>query len=426
MTSWSTSSPGSGTCETVFGSLRVGLGDYVLLPTSTTHRWVPDAGEPLRLLVTEASGHIGPPRRYLSPRGQFLEHSPYCERDLRGPGEPLLVEGEEVEVLVRHRQGWTRFTYAHHPFDVVGWDGCLYPYVFSIHDFEPITGRLHQPPPVHQTFEGPNFVICSFVPRLFDYHPESIPAPYNHANVDSDEVIFYVGGDFMSRKGAGIELGSLTLHPSGFTHGPQPGLGRGLDRGEGDRGARGHARHVPTARPGAGLDGGRGPAYPWTWARRSGASAGETRDDLRLRLKFASDKRGLSRTMSRTPSVGRGEASRDRSNQDKGLAGTGSRVKVEVQPSDDRGGTGPPGAARPAGGDPVAGSPSAPPEGSGLSGPLGGPARRTGGGCAGGRCRHHQPGAPIRPLGGWSSGWMPYWTPDSSLASFEAQRRALR
>ena len=173
-------------------------------------------------------GHIGAPRRYLSSKGQFLEHSPYCERDLRGPAEPLQAEGEDVEVIVQHRgagttSAWTRFRYAHHPFDVVGWDGCLYPYVFSIHDFEPITGRLHQPPPVHQTFEGPNFVICSFVPRLFDYHPDGIPAPYNHANVDSDEMIFYTGGDFMSRKGAGIEQGSISLHPSGFTHGPQPG-----------------------------------------------------------------------------------------------------------------------------------------------------------------------------------------------------------
>src|SRR5437899_1793369 len=214
---------GSGTVETIFGSLDVGQGDYVLLPTSTTHRWLPAEGEPLRLLIVEARGHIGPPRRYLSPKGQFLEHAPYCERDLRAPTTPLQVEGEDVDVLVRHRGGATQYTYATHPFDVVGWDGCLYPYVFSIHDFEPITGRLHQPPPVHQTFEGPSFVVCSFVPRLFDYHPESIPAPYNHANVDSDEVLFYCGGDFMSRKGAGIELGSISLHPSGFVHGPQPG-----------------------------------------------------------------------------------------------------------------------------------------------------------------------------------------------------------
>ncbi len=212
---------GAGVLESVFGALPVGAGDYVVIPASTTHRWVVD-GE-LRALVVEATSHVGPPRRYLSARGQFLEHAPYCERDLRGPGEPLLADGEAVDVLVRHRTGFTRFTYATHPFDVVGWDGCLYPYAFNIGDFEPITGRIHQPPPVHQTFEGRNFVVCSFVPRKFDYHPQGIPAPYNHANVDSDELLFYVGGDFMSRKGAGIELGSMSLHPSGFTHGPQPG-----------------------------------------------------------------------------------------------------------------------------------------------------------------------------------------------------------
>jgi homogentisate 1,2-dioxygenase len=214
---------GAATVETVFGTLTVGAGDYVVLPTSTTHRWVPTGAEPLRALVTEARGHVGPPKRYLSAKGQFLEHSPYCERDLRGPEGPFTAEGDNVDVIVRHHAGCTRYTYAHHPFDVVGWDGCLYPYAFSIHDFEPITGRLHQPPTVHQTFEGPGFVVCSFVPRMFDYHPQSIPAPYNHANVDSDEVLFYVGGDFMSRKGAGIELGSISLHPSGFIHGPQPG-----------------------------------------------------------------------------------------------------------------------------------------------------------------------------------------------------------
>ncbi len=225
--------------------------------------------------MTEASGHIRPPRRYLSSKGQFLEHAPYCERDLRGPAEPFVDRR-------RGRRGagaapgsgsatlWTRYVYAHHPFDVVGWDGCLYPYAFSIHDFEPITGRLHQPPPVHQTFEGPNFVVCSFVPRLFDYHPDGIPAPYNHANVDSDEVIFYTGGDFMSRKGAGIEQGSISLHPSGFTHGPQPGLGRGVDRQGG----------APTSWPSWSTRSARwtccDPAlacedtsYAWTWAGRT-------------------------------------------------------------------------------------------------------------------------------------------------------------
>ncbi|MBA2768056.1 MAG: homogentisate 1,2-dioxygenase [Sporichthyaceae bacterium] len=263
---------GEAVVETVFGALMVSSGDYVVLPTSTTHRWVP-RGE-LRLLVTEASGHIRPPKRYLSSKGQFLEHAPYCERDIRGPADPLTVDGEDVEVLVQHRgsgtaTAWTRYVYAHHPFDVVGWDGCLYPHAFSIHDFEPITGRLHQPPPVHQTFEGPNFVICSFVPRLFDYHPEGIPAPYNHANVDSDEVIFYTGGDFMSRKGAGIEQGSISLHPSGFTHGPQPGS---VEASIGKERTDELAVMVDTFRP---LDLS-GPAlacedasYAWTWAGRS-------------------------------------------------------------------------------------------------------------------------------------------------------------
>ena len=262
---------GTATVETVFGALEVGPGDYVVLPTSTTHRWVPSGELPLRLLTIEASGHIAAPRRYLSDKGQFLEHAPFSERDLRGPAEPLHAEGDDVDVLVRHRQGWTRFTYATHPFDVVGWDGCLYPYAFNIGDFEPITGRLHQPPPVHQTFAGPNFVICSFVPRLFDYHPLSIPAPYNHANVDSDEMLFYCGGDFMSRRGAGIELGSISLHPAGFTHGPQPGS---VEASIGKAATDELAVMVDTFRP---LDlcepalSCEDPAYAWTWARRSPA-----------------------------------------------------------------------------------------------------------------------------------------------------------
>ena len=263
---------GEAVVETVYGALTVGTGDYVMLPTSTTHRWVPK-GE-VRLLVTEASGHIGPPKRYLSKKGQFLEHAPYCERDLRGPQEPLLVEGEDVEVLVQHRgagslTAWTRYVYAQHPFDVVGWDGQLYPHAVSIYDFEPITGRIHQPPPVHQQFEGPNFVICSFVPRLFDYHPEGIPAPYNHANVDSDEVLFYTGGDFMSRKGAGIEQGSISLHPSGFTHGPQPGS---VEASIGKDATDELAVMIDTFRPLDLLE----PAlacedtsYAWTWSGRS-------------------------------------------------------------------------------------------------------------------------------------------------------------
>ena len=213
---------GSATVESIFGVLAVRAGDYVVIPAGTTHRWVSD--DELRLLVFDASGHVRPPKRYLSPDGQFLEATPYCERDIRGPDEPLLAEDDgPTEVLVRTREGLALHCYAHHPFDVVGWDGYLYPWALSIHDFEPIVGSLHQPPPVHQTFEGPNFVICSFVPRPYDFHPEAVKVPYHHANVDSDEVIFYADGDFMSRAGAGIGVGSITLHPAGFTHGPQPG-----------------------------------------------------------------------------------------------------------------------------------------------------------------------------------------------------------
>ena len=263
--------------ESVFGVLDVGEGDHVVVPTSTTHRWVPDAGAgPLRLLVVAASGHIAPPNRYLSARGQFLEHAPYCERDLRAPAEPLQVEGEDVEVLVRHRGrgpggvDLTRYTYAHHPFDVVGWDGALYPYAFHVSDFQPITGRVHQPPPVHQTFEGPGFVVCAFVPRLFDYHPLAIPAPYAHANVDSDEVLFYCGGDFMSRKGAGIEQGSITLHPAGFVHGPQPGS---VEASIGAERTEELAIMVDTFRPLQLSAAAVSPQvedrrYPWTWSGR--------------------------------------------------------------------------------------------------------------------------------------------------------------
>jgi homogentisate 1,2-dioxygenase len=214
---------GSATLETVYGVLEVARGDYVVIPTATTHRWVPTGPEPLRTLVIEAQGHVGPPDRYLSDRGQFLESSPYCELDLRVPAEPLLVEGEGVEVLYKLRAGWSRYTMKTHPFDAVGWFGCMYPYAFNIWDFSPMTGSLHRPPPVHQTFTGPKFVICSFVPRLFDYHPDAVPVPPWHANVDSDEVLFYAEGSFMSRNGSGIEQGSISLHPGGFIHGPHPG-----------------------------------------------------------------------------------------------------------------------------------------------------------------------------------------------------------
>jgi homogentisate 1,2-dioxygenase len=257
---------GTAVIETIYGSLTVGDGDYVVIPTSCTYRVVP--GEDLRLLVLEATGHIGPPKRYLSTKGQFLEHSPYCERDLRGPAEPLLADGTDVDVFVRHRAGVTRFTYANHPFDVVGWDGSLYPWVFNIRDFEPITGRVHQPPPVHQTFEGPNFVVCSFCPRKVDYHPLAVPVPYNHANVDSDELMFYVGGNYEARKGSGIGLGSLSLHPSGVTHGPQPGA---VEASLGAEQFDETAVMVDTFRPldlGEGAEACEDPRYAWSWARR--------------------------------------------------------------------------------------------------------------------------------------------------------------
>jgi homogentisate 1,2-dioxygenase len=209
---------------------------------------------------------VQPPKRYLTPFGQFTEFAPYCERDLRGPHEPLFVQGADVDVLVRNRGGLTRYTYASHPFDVIGWDGCLYPYTFNIGDFEPIVGSIHQPPPVHQTFEGPNFVVCSFVPRLYDFHPDAIKVPYHHANVDSDEVLFYSAGDFMSRAGSGIGVGSISLHPAGFVHGPQPGsleAARPKDRTEEV------AVMVDTFRPLLISDDARAvadPQYPWTWA----------------------------------------------------------------------------------------------------------------------------------------------------------------
>lgn len=224
---------GDALVETVFGDLAVGAGDYAVIPCSTNHRVVPTGDEPVRIYVIEANSHIRPPNRFLSASGQFLEHSPYCERDLRVPGDPVFVEDGPTPVHIKHRDaGGTSiagsiYMMAHHPFDVVGWDGCLYPYVFNIHDYEPITGRVHQPPPVHQVFEGHNFVVCNFVPRKVDYHPLAIPAPYYHANIDSDEVMFYCGGNYEARRGSGIGQGSISLHPAGHVHGPQPGAYEG-------------------------------------------------------------------------------------------------------------------------------------------------------------------------------------------------------
>jgi homogentisate 1,2-dioxygenase len=263
---------GSGTVETVFGVLSYRTGDYVVIPRATTHRWVPT--EESRLYPIEANSHIHPPKRYLSRFGQLLEHAPYCERDLHGPAEPFLVEDTDVEVLVKHRGGGpsglvgTRMTYATHPFDVVGWDGCLYPYTFNVEDYMPITGKIHQPPPVHQVFEGWNFVICNFLPRKVDYHPLSVPVPYYHSNVDSDEVMFYVAGDYEARKGSGIGRGSISLHPGGYAHGPLP---QAIEASLGAEYFDETAVMVDTFRPlelGEGGLASEDAAYAWTWSGR--------------------------------------------------------------------------------------------------------------------------------------------------------------
>jgi homogentisate 1,2-dioxygenase len=212
---------GTGTLKTMYGDLPFSYGDYLIIPRGTIYQINFNNAEN-RLFIVESFSPIRFPRKYLSKYGQLLEHSPYFERDLRPP-QNLQTFNEKGDFLVRTKKKGFLYNihYAAHPFDVIGWDGCCYPYAFSIHDFEPITGRLHQPPPVHQTFEANNFVVCSFVPRLFDYHPLSIPAPYNHSNIDSDEVLYYVDGDFMSRKN--VTRGMITLHPAGIPHGPHPG-----------------------------------------------------------------------------------------------------------------------------------------------------------------------------------------------------------
>jgi len=212
---------GSGVLKTAYGSLPFGYGDYLIIPRGTIYQiYFNDAAN--RLFIVESFSPIRFPKRYQSKNGQLLEHAPFTDRDLRLP-QNLETHSERGDFLVRTKKRGILYAihYAGHPFDVVGWDGCCYPFLFSIHDFEPITGRVHQPPPVHQTFEAANFVVCSFVPRLYDYHPLSIPAPYNHSNIDSDELLYYVDGDFMSRKN--VTRGMLTLHPAGIPHGPHPG-----------------------------------------------------------------------------------------------------------------------------------------------------------------------------------------------------------
>ncbi len=212
---------GSGTVTTQYGQLDFRYGDYLVIPRGTIYQLRFD-NTANRLFIVESFSPVRYPRRYQGPYGQLLEHAPYCERDIRTPQNLVTVDAEG-DFLIKTKKKGIQYGlhYAHHPFDVVGWDGYCYPFAFSIHDFEPITGRVHQPPPVHQTFEARNFVVCSFCPRLYDYHPDAIPAPYNHSNIDSDEVLYYVDGDFMSRKH--VTRGMITLHPAGIPHGPHPG-----------------------------------------------------------------------------------------------------------------------------------------------------------------------------------------------------------
>ena len=212
---------GNGTLKTFVGNLEFTEGDYLIIPRGTIYK-IDFETEDTVILFIESHSPIYTPKRYRNEFGQLLEHSPFCERDISTPvfQEPVDETGEFV-VKVKKENQITDFVYATHPFDVVGWDGYFYPYKFNIKNFEPITGRIHQPPPVHQNFEGHNFVVCSFVSRMYDYHPDAIPAPYNHSNIDSDEVLFYTEGDFMSRNH--IDLMDFTLHPGGIVHGPHPG-----------------------------------------------------------------------------------------------------------------------------------------------------------------------------------------------------------
>ncbi len=211
---------GQGWLRSEFGNVQICGGDYVVIPKGLTYQFQYSQGD--RFLLTQSLQPIRFPKRYLNHQGQFLEHSPICERDLKLPTVLETIDTcEETTIIIRRGGRYFEQVMNHHPFDTVGWDGCYYPFAISIHDFEPIVGRLHLPPPIHQIFESKHFVVCNFVPRLFDFHPEAIPAPYYHSNIDSDEVIFYIEGNFMSR--SGIEPGSISLHPAGIPHGPQPG-----------------------------------------------------------------------------------------------------------------------------------------------------------------------------------------------------------
>lgn len=235
---------GSGKLRTMMGNIPFEYGDYLIIPRGMIYQIQFDT-EDNRLFYVESFAPFYTPKRYKNASGQLLEHSPFCERDFKLPTE-LETHDEKGDFLIKiKKEGMMHeVVYATHPFDVVGWDGYNFPYAFSIHNFEPITGRVHQPPPVHQTFETSTFVVCSFCPRLYDYHPKAIPAPYNHSNIDSDEVLYYVDGDFMSRNN--IEQGHITLHPKGIPHGPAPGA---MERSIGHKETLELAVMVDTFRP---------------------------------------------------------------------------------------------------------------------------------------------------------------------------------
>ncbi|MCB9230861.1 MAG: homogentisate 1,2-dioxygenase [Bacteroidia bacterium] len=235
---------GRGILHTMFGEVGFAKGDYLIIPRGTVYK-IEFESEKNRLLVMESYSPISIPQKYRTANGQMMEHAPFCERDLRGPAElKTFDQAGKFEVLIKKKNMIYPYEYAWHPFDVVGWDGYHYPFAFSIYDFEPITGRIHMPPPVHMTFEGAGFVICSFVPRMYDYHPEAIPAPYYHSNIDSDEILYYVDGDFMSRNN--IHEGQFTLHPGGIPHGPHPGA---IERSIGVKNTEEYAVMIDPFRP---------------------------------------------------------------------------------------------------------------------------------------------------------------------------------
>jgi homogentisate 1,2-dioxygenase len=256
---------GRGTLHTLYGPLPVKPCDYVVVPKTTTYRIEFDsAGGQPDLLVIEAAGHVGFPPRYLNPDGQFRMGAPFAERDLHGPAGVNAIDAEQdVPVVVKDGSRLTRYVLAHHPFDVVGWDGMVYPFTFNADDFEPITGTVHQPPPIHQTFEAAGFVVCTFAPRLLDTHPDAIKVPYAHSNVESDEVLYYVRGRFGSRRG--VEAGSFTLHPRGVPHGPHPGTivaSKDVTRTDELAVMVDTFRPLHLTRQAVGLD---DPAYPYSW-----------------------------------------------------------------------------------------------------------------------------------------------------------------